>query len=328
MYTFSGDIKSAKRVTFGLIQQKLKEHYNRHFSYGTVVQLCVPRNKRRRSAKRYKGVANVKYMRARKAFSLKYNPDYKWSRSMYKSLDQLQIDGNSTLLINRDDQAGFHLDSTFTHKNFPSLSVKQTVTTRTDFLNKYPAQLQVTSYNFSKTNTRNEQCAGVVKASGIHDKTPSQPAADLSILEGQNVMRLAFLNDEANSKEIECIRVDGATDEDPSHVEVQFLWCKRHVSKKTRITLVTTRCSGDSYLNRVELQNGCLSRGHSNTFVPSTLHDPPYSDDGQFDKEKYKENMSAAIDQYIKRVDGTPCMKTFIHLVTRCRKSYLSITKN
>ena len=29
-------------------------------------------------------------------------------------------------------------------------------------------------------------------------------------------------------------------------------------------TLVTTRSSGDSFLNRVELQNGCLARGHSN----------------------------------------------------------------
>ena len=239
VYTFSGDIKFAKLVTFGLIQQKLKEHYNRHFSYGTVVQLCVPRNKRHRSAKLYKGVANVKYMRARKGFCLKFNPDYKWSRSMYKSLDQLQIDGNSTFLINRDDQACFHLDSTFTHKNFPSSSVKQTVTTQTDFLNKYPAQLQVTSYNFSKTNTTDEQCAGVVKASGIHDKTPSQHAADLSVLEGQNVMCLAFLSDKANPKEIGCIRVDGATDEGPSHVEVQFLWCERHVSKKKQELLLS-----------------------------------------------------------------------------------------
>ena len=36
-------------------------------------------------------------------------------------------------------------------------------------------------------------------------------------------------------------------------------------------TLVTTRSSGSSYLNRVELQNGCLSLAHSNTFIPSTL---------------------------------------------------------
>ena len=80
------------------------------------------------------------------------------------------------------------------------------------------------------------------------------------------------------------------------------------------MTLVKTRCSGDSYLNRVELQNGCLSRGHSNTFIPSTLHGTPYSQHGEFDKEIHKKNMSAALDQYISRVDGTPCMKTVIHL--------------
>ena len=52
VYTFSGGIKSTKRITFSKIQQKLEEHYGRHFSYGTVVQLCVPRHKRHWSSKR------------------------------------------------------------------------------------------------------------------------------------------------------------------------------------------------------------------------------------------------------------------------------------
>lgn len=72
-------------------------------------------------------------------------------------------------------------------------------------------------------------------------------------------------------KDIHFIRVDGASDEAPSHVEVQFLWTEIHISTPTKVTLVTTRYSGDSFLNRVELQNGCLARGHSNLFVPSTL---------------------------------------------------------
>ena len=82
----------------------------------------------------------------------------------------------------------------------------------------------------------------------------------------------------------------------------------------TKMTLITTRRSGDSYLNRVELQNGCLCRGHSNTFIPSTLHGSPYSENGEFDTKIHEKNMSAALDQYISRVDGTPCMKTVIHL--------------
>ncbi len=36
-------------------------------------------------------------------------------------------------------------------------------------------------------------------------------------------------------------------------------------------TLVSTRNSGASYLNRVELQTGCLALGHANLFIPSTL---------------------------------------------------------
>jgi len=157
-----------------------------------------------------------------------------------------------------------------THKSLPTLSVKPTATTRTDFLNKYPAQLQVTSYNFSKTKTSAEVCVGIMKASGVHEKNPSQHAADMKKVEKLEASKHVFLSDgQQVPKEIECIRVDGGADEGPVHHEVQFLWTERHVVKPTNITLVTTRCSGDSYLNRVELQNGCLSRGHCNTFIPS-----------------------------------------------------------
>ena len=34
---------------------------------------------------------------------------------------------------------------------------------------------------------------------------------------------------------------------------------------------VTSRCSGNSFLNRVELQNGCLALGHANLFILSTI---------------------------------------------------------
>ena len=129
-----------------------------------------------------------------------------------------------------------------------------------------------------------------------------------------DVAKKAFFEND-RPKEIECIRVDGGGDEGPSHHEVQFLWTQRHVTKQTKVTMVTTRCSGDSYLNRVELQNGCLSKGHSNTFIPSTLCGSPYNSEGGLDEQKYKANMSAAVNQYIERVDGTACMKTNIHLM-------------
>ena len=73
------------------------------------------------------------------------------------------------------------------------------------------------------------------------------------------------------SPKLDCVRVDGASDEGPNHEEVQFYWTKSHLNKGKVATLITTRSSGSSYLNRVELQNGCLSRGHSGTFIPSTM---------------------------------------------------------
>ena len=72
-------------------------------------------------------------------------------------------------------------------------------------------------------------------------------------------------------KQIECVRVDGASDEGPGHEEVQYWWTLRYIVKRKVATLITTRSSGSSYLNCVELQSGCLSRGHSNLFIPSTL---------------------------------------------------------
>ena len=218
----------------------------------------------------------IRYQRARKAFTVRLNPDRKWSCSLYKALNELQKDRNHILLINRDDQAEFRLDTTFTHKNFGSLGTNQTVTTRTDFVNKHQTLFQTTNYNFSKTRTTTDVCLGVVKASLVHQKSPSQQASDLGMLERMEDFRHLFLNPNSeDKKEIECLRVDGATDEGPSHAEVQFLWTERHYQRPTKITLVTTRSSGDSYLNKVELQNSCLARGHSNLLISSMIHASP-----------------------------------------------------
>ena len=62
--TFDGNTKVGKKVTFSNIQAHLQEVYKRKFSYGTVVQLCVARNRRRRSAANYRGVAKVTCRRA------------------------------------------------------------------------------------------------------------------------------------------------------------------------------------------------------------------------------------------------------------------------
>ena len=82
------------------------------------------------------------------------------------------------------------------------------------------------------------------------------------------------------------------------------------MTKPTRITLITTRSSGDSFLNQVELQNGCLTLGHCNLVRPSTLCGDWISENGEFSGIKYKENMEAALNQYILRVDQTPRMNT------------------
>ncbi len=39
------------------------------------------------------------------------------------------------------------------------------------------------------------------------------------------------------SLSVECIRVDGAGDEGPSHLEVQYFWTKRHLEEGSLATL-------------------------------------------------------------------------------------------
>ena len=315
--TFDGNVHLKEKVTYERIRQHLVDVYKRNISFGTVVELCVARNKRRRSAKRYRGIARVTTRRARKGFTIKYNPDLHWSSAFYKGLNNLQYkDGCNAVLINRDDASGFRLDTLTTCKQHPSPAVQgqDILTTRTDYVNKYRSIIQTTSYNFSATNTTTEMCVGVVKAEPLHYKNPAQHAADLEILQDKEELSCIFFQN-SQPKPFDCIRVDGASDEGPSHEEVQFWWTARHMFQNKIATLITTRSSGASYLNRVELQNGCLALAHSNTFIPSTLGgscmDPQT---GKVSENKLKENLSLAIDAYICRVNKAPCGDTYIHL--------------
>ena len=317
--TFDGNLRIKQKVTYGRIRQHLEEKYNCKFSYGTVVQLCIARNKRRRSAANYKGIAQVTTRRARKGFCWKYNPDKHWSGALYRGLNLIQYtDGTDITNINRDDASGFRLDTLTTHCKHatPTVAGKEVVTTHTDYVNRYPSILQTTSYNFTASKTTEEKCAGIVKAARIFPKNPMQHYADIEMLNDSEQLKSAFLNPlTRQSKRIDCIRVDGASDEGPSHEEVRFWWAARHLARGKLVTLVSSRSSGSSYLNRVELQNGCLALGHANLFIPSTLGGSVINpDSGAVDMERVAKNLDLATSVYIDRVNGCPCGGTVIHL--------------
>ena len=314
--TFDGNVRHAKKVTYERIRQHLQLVYKRKFSYGTTVQLCVARNRRRKSSSRYKGLARVTTRRARKGFQLRYNPDFHWSCALYRGLQYIQLtDGRSIINVNRDDAAGFRLDTLATNKQYaaPAVIGSDVLTTHTDYVNRYRSVIQTTSYNFSGTSTTLECCAGVVKAQPLFPKSPAQHAADFEMLQHEEELKNVFLQPNGERKPILCVRVDGASDEGPSHEEVQFFWTRDHLLNERLATLVTTRSSGSSFLNRVELQNGCLSRGHSNLFIPSTLSGSCI-EDGQINNDVLCRNLDLAIDTYISYVNKSPCGNTVIHL--------------
>lgn len=203
-----------------------------------------------------------------------------------------------------------------TNKQHATLCIrdKPSLTTHVDYVNRYPSVLQTTSYNFPSTKTTAEICVGVVKAQKRFPKNPAQHFADLVMIEQKPEVKPAFHNSKTGKKkEIECVRVDGAGDEGPLHDEVQYWWTKRHLQKGNKTMLISTRNSGSSYRNRVELQNGCLALAHANVFIPSTLHGSCIRN-GEVNDEILFKNLDAAIDAYVSRVDQAPCAETVIHL--------------
>ena len=162
--TFDGNGNLKQKVTYKKIQSHLQKVYSRKFAYGTVVELGIARNKRR-SSKCYRGLAKVTSRCARKGFCLRFNPDSHWSASFYKSLNKLQYeDGRNLLNVNRDDATGFRLNTMTTCKQYSNPVVQGTdiLTTRTDYVNRYPSVLQTTSYNLTRTTMTAEVCVGVV----------------------------------------------------------------------------------------------------------------------------------------------------------------------
>ena len=124
------------------------------------------------------------------------------------------------LNINRDDQAGFRLDTLATHNRHATLCMgkEPPLTTKTDYVNKYTSTIQ-TTYNFSGTNTTAEIYAGIVKAVPLHHKNPAQHAADMDVMDTYQEIKPAYFNhitDERKSKV--CIRVDGGHEEGPCHL--------------------------------------------------------------------------------------------------------------
>ena len=131
-----------------------------------------------------------------------------------------------------------------------------THTTRTDVVNAYPSILQTSSYMFMETNTTPPTCIAVVKPHFVFKKNAGQHAADFNMISESNLGG-------TTNRHVECVRVDGASDEGPSHAEVQLMWSERHLQKEHAFTIVATRYSGGSYLNKVELLNGCIAQAHS-----------------------------------------------------------------
>ena len=82
-------------------------------------------------------------------------------------------DGRDKVVLNRDDAAGFRLDTTYTHKQHKILADTEEpeLTTRTDYVNKYASVLQRKSYLLMGTESTVETPVGVAKPHTVFEKT-------------------------------------------------------------------------------------------------------------------------------------------------------------
>ena len=151
--------KKGPKVTYWRIQNYVNDKCNAKIGYVTIVQLCTVRNKRKLSAARYQSVAHVTSRRARKGFDIKLN------LTLITVIPRIKVwtiqlrDGQNKMVLNRDDQSGFRLDTTYTHNlhKATALTDKPETTTRTDYANTYASVIQTTSVMFLDTSTTAER---------------------------------------------------------------------------------------------------------------------------------------------------------------------------
>jgi hypothetical protein len=329
--TMSTNVSVNKGMTYLRLVELLRKYYkDDNISYGTVVELCVPRNCHRSCAKRYAGVANIVTRRTRKGWEERVNIDRHWSRALYRGLDYLQYQDDSEFeLFNRDDAAAFKLDTCATsrHRPTPMLRFDVDLTPRTDY-SEGKNTIQVSTYNFTKTGTRSELAAGMVKAPRIHPKCPATHMADLEKIRKHPHFKPVFHKGPnwQYEKPGVCVRLDRGSDENLTFMEVKFLWTEYTVRHSKTFLLLTSRAAGDSYLNRAELQNGQYGLSNANTFIPSqVLMSNKNRETGKEEKWRVQANLEKAIEIYIKRNEALVFNRTevkFLTIDTKLQEKY------
>jgi len=87
--------------------------------------------------------------------------------------------------------------TTHSKHSTPSVSGHDTLTTYTDYVNRYPSILQTTSYNFTGIKNTSDVYVGVVKASKIFPNNPAQHFADLEMLSNSPDLQSVFTTSKA-----------------------------------------------------------------------------------------------------------------------------------
>jgi len=194
---------------------------------------------------------------------------------------------------------------------------QRTVTTRTDYVTKdVCTNIQPTNILIEDTDDQYGTHMGLIKASELIPKSPGQHYRDLTnVVYRDKVVGLRFLNADGTNKDVVCLRVDGGPDEGPHHVMVRYYHALHHIEFGSRVMLVTVRWAGGSYLNGVERLNGHQGYACNNVFISATLKGSNTPHTSQVCPEAVRANMTAAVEEYIRIVDGSPAMNGKLRLV-------------
>ena len=312
--------KLGQRLTFKTMKKRIEEEYKKEISLSSVKRLCVARNARHKSSSWYLGWAGIVSRKIRKGRPQLFNPDAHWSAAFYLGLEHLYFATDvDKSVVNRDDQAGKRLHSTYTNMAQKSMMIQDcpTQTITSDYIF---AEIKgvIQPSNYLSTGFRNPgaktRLLSVVKANEVHPKTPMQHLNDLQeIVTKHPKMRGCFYDSKGERKKIELIMVDSGPDENPQSGSVRVSHVKRHLESETYLHVVTARAAGSSRLNPVERFNGNMGNAINNVFIPATLlgsHGDP--DKPNYNSELFVKNMFAAIQLFCHYVtdsvgyDGVP----------------------
>ena len=307
----------SKHVGFTRIKLELEQQFGYVVSYGAVIELGMARNRRHKSAARYKEEVALKMRRNVKRVSEEHL-DTRSQRAAFRTVHFVRdrTSQDEVCHFERDDHSAIRMNSSSTTNQHATATVGEGAgAVQHDYMDpEVASSLYATVYRAARLADGVEVNIAVCKLAKVSPSSPSQHMADFYKLQ-QNPLaevRRLFFTPEGSYKSIVQLEVDSGTDECLRGGETRFLIAeaamggplKKKAMVRTQVGVVA-RAAGDTPLNVVERVNGQATAAAS-TFYAGTdacgeLHDPS---SGQLDQVRKRAMWEHHLERYRETLDN------------------------